>query len=171
MTAAFEDVFGNVATGFSGAVNLSLASSPPGGALAGTLTANASAGLASFSNLAIDLAGAGYTLQVTSGSLSASSAAIVVRAVQATRLVVVAQPPADIVAGTRFGVSVYAEDNFGNLAASFGGTVNVALVETGSANCSAVRSGSRPARASPRSRTWPSRPQARAIRFRSRLRG
>ncbi len=132
VTATFEDSFGNVATGFSGAVNLSLASSPPGGALAGTLTANASAGLASFSNLAIDLAGAGYTLQVTSGSLSASSASIVVNVVQATRLVVVAQPSADIVAGTSFGVSVYAEDNFGNLTASFGGTVNVALVNNGS---------------------------------------
>ena len=133
VTATFEDSFGNVATGFSGAVNLSLANSPPGGALAGTLTANASAGLASFSNLAIDLAGAGYTLQITSGSLSANSASIVVRSVQAIRLVVVAQPPADIVAGTSFGVSVYAEDNFGNLAASFGGTVNVAIVDTRSA--------------------------------------
>jgi hypothetical protein len=43
-------------------VTLSLGTNPSGGTLRGTLTVNVSGGIATFSDLSIDLAGVGYTL-------------------------------------------------------------------------------------------------------------
>ena len=42
-------------------------------------------------------------------------------------LVVTAQPPASVTAGTGFGLTVTAEDNSGNVDTSFNGTVTVAM--------------------------------------------
>ena len=44
-----------------------------------------------------------------------------------TNLVVTQQPPASVTAGSRFGLTVQAEDSSGNLLTSFNGTVTVAL--------------------------------------------
>jgi hypothetical protein len=47
-----------------------------------------------------------------------------------TSLVVTARPPASVTAGSPFGLTVQAEDNSGNLVASFNGTVTVALASS-----------------------------------------
>jgi parallel beta-helix repeat protein len=62
------DQFGNVETSDNtDTITLSLGSNPSGGTLSGTLTVTVVNGVATFSNLSIDLAGAGYTLHATVG--------------------------------------------------------------------------------------------------------
>jgi hypothetical protein len=74
---AVVDAFGNVETGDnSDTVTLSLGVNPSVGTLSGTLTVTVVNGVATFSDLAIDLAGDGYTLHATtSGLMDADSGA------------------------------------------------------------------------------------------------
>ena len=128
VTVAAEDQFGNLATGFAGSVTAALTSASVGGPLAGFLTLQADHGLARFNGLAIDGAGPGHSLQVTSDGLSAATTTtFAVRPAPAARLVVTVQPPATITAGTGFGLVVAAEDPFGNVDPSFDGAVTVGL--------------------------------------------
>jgi hypothetical protein len=62
------DQFGNVETSDnSDTITLSLGSNPSGGTLTGTLSLAVVNGMATFSDLSIDLAGAGYTLHASIG--------------------------------------------------------------------------------------------------------
>jgi hypothetical protein len=62
------DAFGNVETSDnSDTITLSIGANPSGGTLSGTLTLSVVNGVATFSDLSIDLAGAGYTLHATVG--------------------------------------------------------------------------------------------------------
>ncbi len=127
-TIAAEDAFGNAVTGFNGSVTASMANDPGGAPLSGPLTVTASNGLASFSGLTIDEAGAGYTLGATAGNLSSAiTGPVGVSPATATQLVVTAEPPSIVTAGTGFGVSVAAEDAFGNVVTSFQGNVAATL--------------------------------------------
>jgi hypothetical protein len=63
------DQFGNiVTTDNTDTVTLSIGNNPGGGTLSGTLTLTVTNGVATFSDLSIDLAGTGYTLHATIGS-------------------------------------------------------------------------------------------------------
>jgi hypothetical protein len=71
LTVAVVDAFGNVETGDnSDTITLSLAINPGGGTLSGTLTLTVVSGMATFSDLSIDLAGDGYTLHATTTGLT-----------------------------------------------------------------------------------------------------
>jgi hypothetical protein len=62
------DQFGNVETSDnSDTITLSIGTNPSGGTLSGTLTLTVVNGVATFSDLSIDLAGSGYTLHATVG--------------------------------------------------------------------------------------------------------
>jgi hypothetical protein len=62
------DQFGNVlTTDNTDTITLSIGSNPSGGTLSGTLTLTVTNGVATFSDLSIDLAGLGYTLHATIG--------------------------------------------------------------------------------------------------------
>ena len=123
-----EDPYGNVATSFTGSVTVALDSDPTGAALNGTLTVSAVDGVASFTTLAVDLVGTGYTLEATtSGLTTAVSNAFNVVPAAASKLVIQTQPPGSVAAGADFGLTVVAEDKYGNLVTSFAGTVTVAL--------------------------------------------
>ncbi len=127
-TVEAEDALGNVAGGFSGNVTVALATNPGNSTLGGTLTVAAASGLAVFSGLTLNEVSAGYTLNITSGSLaSATSSAISVVPGAATQLILQTQPPGTISAGTNFGLTVVAEDADGNLATGFTSGVTVAL--------------------------------------------
>jgi hypothetical protein len=66
---AVVDAFGNVETGDdSDTITLSLGTNPGGGTLGGTLTVTVSGGIATFSDLAIDVVGDGYTLHASIGA-------------------------------------------------------------------------------------------------------
>jgi len=129
-----EDPYGNLATGFNGSVTAALASGPSGGSLGGTMTATASAGVAVFSALAIDQAGPGYSIVVSSTGVTpalspVTTSTFAVTPAAASQLVILPQnqPPASVTAGAPFGLTVTAEDPFGNVATSFNGSVALAL--------------------------------------------
>ncbi len=121
------DALGNLNPTFSSPVTLSLGNNA-GGTLDGTLTVNAVNGVAAFSGLTLDKAGIGYTLQVSSNGLTATTTgAFTVTAAATTKLAVTTPPPGTVVVGNGFGLTVAAEDAFGNVTPTFNGTVTLAL--------------------------------------------
>jgi hypothetical protein len=128
LTVTAEDRSGNVDTSFTGTVTVALANNPGGGRLGGTLTATAQDGVATFSDLTLDQAGSGYTLLVSASGVSgATTSAFNVTPAAATQLVVSSQSPSEVAAGVVFGLTVAAEDPYGNVNPGFGGSVTVAL--------------------------------------------
>ncbi len=128
LSVAIEDQYGNRVAGYSG--NLAVAASSPQaeGTLGGPLTASVSGGVGTFSGLSLVNAGTDFTLQVSaSGLTSLTTAPLTVTAGTVAKLVVTTPPPGDVTAGTGFGLVVAAEDPYGNVNASFPGTVTVAL--------------------------------------------
>ena len=73
LTVSLVDNFGNIDTGFSGTVTVALANNPNSATLSGTLTQTVTAGVATFSDLAISADGLGYTLSLTAQGLSATT--------------------------------------------------------------------------------------------------
>jgi|GEM_PF-778843 len=73
-TVRATDNFGVVATGYTGAVTLTIkaGSGKAGAVLSGTTTVNAVAGVADFTGLSINLCGLDYVLTATSGSLASA---------------------------------------------------------------------------------------------------
>ena len=125
-----EDAYGNPATQFTGNISIALSSNPEGATLTGgSLVEAATDGVASFgSSLTIEKAGSGYTIQATGAGLtSVTTASINVAAGAASQLVVQSQPPSSLAAGSGFGLTVVAEDAFGNINTSFTGPVSVGL--------------------------------------------
>jgi hypothetical protein len=86
-----------------------------------------SQGVANFSGLVIDQAGTGYVLQINCQGLTTTTNPLNIIAGNATKLVVVSQPPTTVQPGSKFGISVWAEDSFGNLATSYSGNLVVVL--------------------------------------------
>ena len=74
----------------------------------------------------LDQAGSGYTLQTsTSGLTAGTTDPFNITGAPATQLVVTAQPPATLTAGSGFGLTVSAEDPFGNVDPTYSGDVTV----------------------------------------------
>jgi ELWxxDGT repeat protein len=122
LTVDVEDPCGNVVTGDSSTVTLTLSS----GAFEGgstTASAAASDGVATFSTLKIDTAGS-YTLKAADGNLtSANSGSFSVKAAAASTLSVSGFPsPSTAGAGHNFTVTL--RDPYGNVAAGYTGTVH-----------------------------------------------
>jgi hypothetical protein len=123
-----QDAGGNLVPSFNVTVTLTIASNPGGGTLSGTTTVTAIAGVATFTGLSIDKAGAGYTLQASAGALSGTSAAFNIAAGAPTKLIFTNSP-----ADTRVGVAftnqpvVEAHDAFDNIAIGFTGPVTLTI--------------------------------------------
>src|SRR5690349_12382563 len=124
-----QDQFGNTAMGFTAAVTLALGANPSGGTLAGTLSRNAAAGVATFADLSVNKAGTGYTLTAAATGLPVSpSASFNVAAGTGTQLVFTAQPTSDTARAILTPpIQVTAQDAVGNTITSFTGNVTVAL--------------------------------------------
>ncbi len=86
------DQSGRVMTGYTLQVHAAIGTGPAGATLQGTASVSPVNGQAAFSDLRIDLAGAGYQLTFTSGSLSATSASFDVAHGAATQISVNLQP-------------------------------------------------------------------------------
>ncbi len=123
LTVSAEDQYNNVETADSSSVFTVNASS---GSLDGTKTVTADSGVATFDDLKLSPIGDGYTIRVSSGSLSTTSVAFKVGPAVAAQLVISTQPPASVAAGTPFGLIVSAWDSSGNVATGFTGSVTVA---------------------------------------------
>ena len=124
-----RDPIGYRVPGAEPAVTLSLGANPGGAVLAGTTTRTAVSGVATFSDLRLDKAAAGYTLSAMATSLApATSVPFTVSAGAAARLGFVAQP--DTAEGQvpfSPAVQVAIEDAFGNVVTDAGADVTVAL--------------------------------------------
>src|SRR5206468_2929394 len=106
------------------------ATNPGGAVFGGTLTQPALGGVATFAALTLDKARTGYLIQAGSGGLaSATTSAINVGAATATQLVITAQPPTGVTAGSAFGLVVAAEDDFGNVDPAYRGGVTLGLAK------------------------------------------
>ena len=127
LTVSTEDVFGNVATTFSGSVTVTLANNAVPGAMGGTTTVPAVQGVASFASLSITTAGTGYTIQVSSEGLTSTTTGPVNVTPPATQLAITSQPPASVLAGSPFGLTVSIENAVGNVVSSFNGLVTLTL--------------------------------------------
>ena len=85
-------------------------------------------GVATFSGLTLDQAANGYTIQATASGLSSGTTnAFDITPAAASQLVVTTQPPASTIAGNSFGLTVSAEDLYGNLTPSFTSSITIAL--------------------------------------------
>ena len=120
------DAQGDVAKTFTGAVTLALAAGSPSAPLLGTLTATAVEGVATFTDVRINLVGTGYALTASaSGVLSATTSAFAIIAGPAQRLTFASYPNFGAVAGVLDVVEVIARDAAGNVATSFTGSVTI----------------------------------------------
>lgn len=110
-------------------VTMTLAEDPSGlNPLGGTLNVAAVGGIATFNDLTITAAAAGYRLDASAaGLLSATSDLFDVAAGAAVSLAFVAEPPPAIGSGVLFDVELVARDAEGNTAADFTGLVTLAL--------------------------------------------
>ena len=108
-----EDEFGNIATTYNGPVTISLDNNATG--LGGTLTMDAVAGVATFSNLMIANDGTYHLLAGSPGLVSTNppSTSIYIVGVAAS-LYIFTAPPGSVQAGADFGFEVGADDIFGN---------------------------------------------------------
>ncbi|KFE66749.1 hypothetical protein DB31_8963 [Hyalangium minutum] len=122
------DAAGNPVTTGSNQITLSLGNNPGGATLSGTTRVAAVNGVATFSNVSINKAGAGYTLVASSSGLnSGTSTAFQITAAAAAKLAFLTQPSATV-AGENItpAVQVAIVDAFGNTTTSTA-TVTAAL--------------------------------------------
>ena len=127
LTLEAEDSSGNPVTSFNGTVTVALASNT-WAALGGTLSVQASGGVATFSGLTLNNARSGYTLAVTSAGIGeAITSAITVAPAAPSQVVIGRQPPASVTAGSAFFMEAAIEDPFGNIVTSAVNTVTLAL--------------------------------------------
>ncbi|MEW5930387.1 MAG: Ig-like domain-containing protein [Gemmatimonadota bacterium] len=129
------DAYGNVNPNASDNVTVAIGTNPSGGTLSGTTTVAATGGVATFSDLSINLVGAGYDLTANSGSLAgATSAPFSVTHGPLDHFLVEAAgggPIGSQLAGTPFNVRVTAQDAYNNTVTSFTGTTGFTSTPTG----------------------------------------
>jgi hypothetical protein len=147
MQVALEDAFGNICTGVSGTVSLSISTNPSGGKLTGgDITTppaiNTTTGIATFTDVSIDKAGTGYVLTAASSGLaSAVSAPFSITPQSATTLGFSVQPVSTPQFASIFPAVQVAElDPFGNV--DTGSTDDITMaIHTGSGTGGAALSG------------------------------
>src|SRR5206468_11474627 len=120
-----QDAEGNTATAFGGSVTVAIGTNPGGGTLSGTTSSSAVNGVATFSGLNINRAGAGYTLAASASGLgTAPSPAFNVTAGAATQLVVTVESSATVAgAGIAPAVQLTAQGDPGDTGRSHTGQV------------------------------------------------
>src|SRR5207253_1348537 len=100
------DAFGNVATGFTGAVTVALGSNAGGATLSGTTAVAAAGGVATFFDLSVNKTGTGYTLTASaSGVTSVTRTPFDIIPGTATQLAFTVQP-SNTVAGAAISPAV-----------------------------------------------------------------
>jgi hypothetical protein len=132
---AVQDAAGTTIKGVGGSITVAIGTNPSGGVLSGTLTAPINAGVASFPNLSIDLAGNNYTLTASSlGLTGATSVPFNVTTPAAIHLVFTGQPDTTTAGVVIPGVQVTALDATNAVVTSFTGPVTVAIAAGTGAN-------------------------------------
>jgi hypothetical protein len=124
IVVSVEDQYGNLVTTDSSNVTIALASGSA--TLNGTVTVAAVNGVATFSDLMLTAAG-NYTFGATDGSLAGTSSSTFAITPDAASVLVYHQGPANGAAGNLGTISVYVEDQFGNLVITDSSTVTLSL--------------------------------------------
>jgi adhesin/invasin len=131
-SVAFVDAFGNLNTAATNSVAISLnsPSATSGATLSGATTATASAGVAVFNGLSVNVAATGYKLTASAvGLTSATSGAFDVVAAPGGKLVIAGTAPTALVNGTRLGpITIQVRDGSGNMIAEAGRLITVRIV-------------------------------------------
>lgn len=129
-TVTVEDASNNVVTGATATISLSLGSNPGATSLSGSTSAGPSSGVATFSNVQVTKAGAGYTIIATApGLTSATSAAFTIVAGSPSQMAFTTQPqPVGYGLGQTVAVSL--EDAYGNVVTS-NSTASITLTAGG----------------------------------------
>lgn len=128
ITVELQDTNGNINTGETSNVTISIATNPGGGALSGTLTVAAVAGIATFNNLSLDISG-GYTLSITSGGLTNdTTSAINIVGGAATQIEITTQPVNTVAGVVMPGVIFTLKDAFGNIDTNNTDTVTIFIL-------------------------------------------
>jgi virginiamycin B lyase len=128
LTVQAEDSSGNLISSFNGLVTVALASSPGGAHLGGTLTVQASGGVANFSGLTLTTAASDYALYVSGGGFGwGVSNTFNVTPAAPTQLVITQEPPATVNLNGAFGLTAAIEDQYGNVVTTATNTVSVAF--------------------------------------------
>ncbi len=123
------DSDGNLVTGSTDAITLAIGANPAGGTLSGAPTQNAVNGVATFANLSIDMAGAGYTLSASGTDLTgAASNPFNISPAAPSQLVILTQP-STATAGVAIAPPIELQllDPFGNLATAATDAVTLAI--------------------------------------------
>jgi streptogramin lyase len=129
ITVSAQDGEGNVDTSYNSAITLTL-SNANGATLSGVLVVGANDGVAIFTGLSINQPGNDYVILASSGNLtSATSNGFDVTTGPAYQLVVATggEPPSSVIAGAPFALTIEAEDQFGDEATSFDGSVTLSI--------------------------------------------
>jgi hypothetical protein len=128
VTVQVQDSLGNVVTGDSSNVTIAIGTNPATGTLGGTLTHAALNGVATFSNLSINNAGNGYTLQATDGSLTSATSSSFNIVGTPAKLAFGVQP-ANTATGATISppITVKVEDTNGNVVASSTASITLAI--------------------------------------------
>ena len=127
ITVRILDAGNNLVGTATNTIDIAILNNAGGGALSGDASNAASGGVATFSDLSIDKSGTGYTLQATSGSLTAvTSTGFDITPAAAVALFFTVQP-SNTAASTNMNpaVVVTARDQFGNTATGFTGAVTL----------------------------------------------
>lgn len=93
VTVTLRDAAGNIVTGATGAVTMSLGTNPTNAPLQGTLSVTPVAGLAVFADLRVDVAAAGYRLRATTAGIEGNSNTFAIQPGVATKLRFLGETP------------------------------------------------------------------------------
>ncbi|MFY0565578.1 beta strand repeat-containing protein [Archangium lansingense] len=125
---SIRDAFGNVVTGASDAITLSLSSNPGSATLAGTTTVAAVNGVATFTDLSLNRSARGYTLQASTGALpSVTSSAFEITTGAPARLVFRGTPSQVSAGATLAPIEVELRDALGNVLSDSTAQVTLSL--------------------------------------------
>ena len=129
---AVRDAFGNTVTGAATAITVGLGANPGGGTLSGTLTRNASGGIATFNDLSINVAASGYTLTASGGGLpQVTSVAFDIQVGNGNKLAFVVQPSNALVgAPIAPAIQVAVQDAAGNTVPTSSDSIRLTLTPT-----------------------------------------
>ncbi|MBW7932864.1 MAG: hypothetical protein H3C62_04475 [Gemmatimonadaceae bacterium] len=136
ITVIARDAAGNVASGFTGKVDLSLFASPTGAVIGGPTSATAVAGVATFEGVQLTLAGEYQFAAAASGVTGAKGPVFVVSPGPASRLFVVSGSgqTADVYTALAKPIAIGLMDRFGNRTFTAGLTVTFSASDGGSAS-------------------------------------
>jgi len=124
-----QDAFGNLTPAFTGAVRVALEANGLGATAAGTMQVNAAGGVATFGDLTVNRAGAGYALVASAAGVPAIVSAQFDISHGAAAALIFGRQPSSGVAGASIApaITVSVQDAYGNPVTTSSDAITLAL--------------------------------------------